>query len=105
MTLTFGRFKGQTLESTPSWYQDWLKKQDWFLKKFLKKSAAAEYASLSNSLKGWNGHSAKGQATYDRMFELEKQMDFEATGGWECTCGLDKYPEDKYCQGETCLHG
>ena len=28
--LNFGKFKGQSFEATPKWYQDWLLKQDWF---------------------------------------------------------------------------
>jgi uncharacterized protein (DUF3820 family) len=28
--LTFGKFKGQELSNTPTWYQDWLLQQDWF---------------------------------------------------------------------------
>ena len=34
MTLTFGKFKGQDLNNTPYWYQNWLNNQDWFLTKF-----------------------------------------------------------------------
>lgn len=29
-TLNFGKFKGQKFLSTPTSYQDWLLKQDWF---------------------------------------------------------------------------
>ena len=28
--LKFGKFKGQKLSETPSWYQEWLPKQDWY---------------------------------------------------------------------------
>jgi hypothetical protein len=28
--LNFGKFKGQKLSETPTWYQTWLCKQDWF---------------------------------------------------------------------------
>ena len=30
MKLKFGKFKGQELSSTPQWYQNWLRNQDWF---------------------------------------------------------------------------
>lgn len=29
----------------------------------------------SKELQGWDGHSAKGQAAYDRHFEFEKSFD------------------------------
>lgn len=29
-TLKFGKFKGQKFSETPTWYQNWLLKQDWF---------------------------------------------------------------------------
>lgn len=29
-TLKFGKFKGQKVCDTPTWYQQWLLKQDWF---------------------------------------------------------------------------
>lgn len=28
--LKFGKFKGQKFSDVPKWYQDWLRKQDWF---------------------------------------------------------------------------
>ena len=30
MELRFGKFKGKRLEDTPTWYREWLLKQDWF---------------------------------------------------------------------------
>lgn len=30
MRLRFGKFKGERLEDTPSWYREWLLKQEWF---------------------------------------------------------------------------
>lgn len=30
MKLRFGKYKGEQLENTPKWYQDWLLSQDWF---------------------------------------------------------------------------
>ena len=62
--LTFGKFKGQTLESTPEWYQRWLLQQPWFNKPKSEKP-------LHNQLVGWDGHSLKGQAVYDQIFERE----------------------------------
>jgi len=78
MTLTFGKFKGQELGSTPQWYQNWLSKQDWFkmpveLNELQK--AQKEISILSDNLKGWNGYSKNGAAIYDRIFEAEKAMD------------------------------
>jgi hypothetical protein len=29
-TLKFGKFKGQKFNETPTWYQQWLLKQEWF---------------------------------------------------------------------------
>lgn len=28
--LKFGKFKGSKFSETPSWYQEWLPKQDWY---------------------------------------------------------------------------
>ena len=77
MKLTFGKFKGQELSSTPQWYQDWLNNQDWFKKKFANKSDNNEGKQLENALKalkGWNGASRSGQAAYDSVFEWEKEQ-------------------------------
>ncbi len=63
--LNFGKFKGQSFDSTPKWYQEWLLKQDWFNK--TKKP-------LHHQLNGWDGHSRKGQAIYDAIFEQEKEQ-------------------------------
>jgi len=65
MTLRFGKFKGQKFESTPKWYQEWLLKQDWF-------KAPTQDKPLHQQLNGWDGHSRKGQAVYDAIFEQEK---------------------------------
>lgn len=62
MILKFGKFKGQNLQDTPVWYQEWLSKQDWFNKP----------QPLHQQLNGWDGHSRKGQAVYDAIFEQEK---------------------------------
>ncbi len=45
MTLTFGKFKGQELSSTPQWYQNWLNQQDWFTGKT---TNSKSYALLEN---------------------------------------------------------
>lgn len=106
MTLTFGKFKGQKLENTPNWYQDWLNKQDWFIKKF-KNSVHDDTMfkmaqSISRGLKGWDGYSARGQAAYDQMFEFEKMLD--SLNPYECECGCQKFEEDKYCEGDHCKY-
>lgn len=75
--LSFGKFKGQSFANTPKWYQEWLVLQKWF-------KVPAESKSLHKKLHGWDGHSRKGQAVYDQIFQQE--MD-EA----------DKYdPSDRY---------
>ena len=65
MILKFGKFKGQKLQDTPQWYQKWLNNQEWF-----NKPAAAQ--PLHRQLSGWDGHSKRGQAVYDAIFEQEK---------------------------------
>lgn len=64
--LTFGKFKGQRFCDTPEWYQTWLQKQTWFNK-------PKQPKSLHNQLAGWDGHSRRGQAIYDQIFEQEKE--------------------------------
>lgn len=64
--LTFGKFKGKRVCDTPTWYQNWLSKQEWFTNPQPK---AAK--SLHKQLNGWDGHSRKGQAIYDQIFEQE----------------------------------
>lgn len=65
MVLAFGKFKGQKLENTPKWYQDWLLKQSWF------KMPKASKNPLNQQLNGWDGHSQKGQAVYNEIFQQE----------------------------------
>ena len=65
MILHFGKFKGQQFENTPKWYQEWLLKQDWF-------KAPKQEKPLHQQLNGWDGHSKKGEAIYDAIFEQEK---------------------------------
>jgi uncharacterized protein (DUF3820 family) len=48
MTLSFGKFKGQEFESTPTWYQSWLLKQDWF--EHPKKQVSESYALIENGV-------------------------------------------------------
>lgn len=62
--LKFGKFKGQEFSNTPSWYQEWLPKQEWF------KSPKP----LHQQLNGWDGYSRKGEAIYDAIFEHEKNQ-------------------------------
>jgi len=67
-TLKLGKFKGQEFNETPKWYQEWLLKQDWFNKPTYEKP-------LHQQLSGWDGHSRKGQAVYDSIFEAEKALE------------------------------
>jgi hypothetical protein len=67
MTLRFGKYKGQQFESTPKSYQKWLSSQDWF-------KAPKQEKSLHKQLNSWDGHSRKGQAIYDAIFEQEKKQ-------------------------------
>ena len=64
MILKFGKHKGQNFYNTPKSYQDWLLAQDWF------KMPKAQ--PLHKQLNGWDGHSKKGQAVYDAIFDQEK---------------------------------
>lgn len=85
-TLKFGKYKGVNFSETPKHYQDWLIKQDWFklpAKKDELYLVQKEMSQVSNSLKGWNGYSKKGEASYNRMFELE-QMESDIM---YCNCG------------------
>lgn len=66
-TLKFGKFKGQRFCDTPAWYQAWLSKQEWF------NNAQPKAQPLHKQLAGWDGHSRRGQAVYDQMFEREMQ--------------------------------
>jgi hypothetical protein len=75
MTLTFGKFKGQELGSTPQWYQNWLSKQDWF-KMPTKQVSNLSYAEQSFS----NAHNYAKSSNYsersiDSMFEAEQILD------------------------------
>jgi len=83
MQLKFGKFKGIEFNKTPAWYQEWLLKQDWFKKPTPEDSISKEMASVSRSLRGWNGYSSRGQAAYDRMFELE----IAESDRYYCNCG------------------
>lgn len=65
MKLRFGKYKGQQFANTPKSYQDWLLKQDWFKSPQVK-------PLHQQSLNGWDGHSRRGQAIYDAIFEQEK---------------------------------
>jgi uncharacterized protein (DUF3820 family) len=67
MKLRFGKYKGLQFEDTPKSYQKWLLSQKWFKAPKQKKTLP-----LHQQLNGWDGHSRKGQAVYDAIFELEK---------------------------------
>lgn len=76
--LKFGKYKGQEFNSTPLSYQTWLLNQDWFkvpTQLTPLQQAQKSISGLSNQLKGWDGHSKRGAAIYDAMFEAEKVMD------------------------------
>lgn len=92
MILKFGKHKGQQFENTPKSYQDWLLSQDWF--KLPKKAATTP---LHQQLNGWDGHSRKGQAVYDAIFEQEKAEE----DLYYCSCGNMKQPHEKYCDGDV----
>ena len=77
-TLKFGKHKGQLFLSTPVSYQNWLLKQDWFkvpVQLTEVQQASKTISQLSNQLKGWDGHSSRGAAIYDSMFDAEVAMD------------------------------
>ena len=85
-TLKFGKYKGQEFFSTPTSYQSWLLKQDWFKMPITLtplQQAEKSFSSLSNQLKGWDGYSKRGQYAYDRMFDLER-MESDIM---YCNCG------------------
>jgi uncharacterized protein (DUF3820 family) len=91
--LKFGKFKGKEFKETPNWYQRWLLKQDWF-----NKSNTDTINGLSKKLNGWDGYSQRGEAIYDRIFELEKVE----SDKMYCDCGNMKSPNEKYC-GYGCI--
>jgi len=91
MTLRFGKYKGQQLENTPKSYQAWLLKQDWF-------KAPKQEKPLHQKLNGWDGHSTKGQAIYDAVFEQEKNE----SNTIHCGCGRMKEPKEEFC-GWGCI--
>ncbi len=100
--LPFGKYKGQNFQSTPKSYQEWLLAQDWFTvpaQKPIKPdydritSIQKEMSAVSKSLNGWNGHSRRGQAAYDRMFELE----MAESDAMYCNCGRLNEPGERNC--------
>jgi uncharacterized protein (DUF3820 family) len=77
-TLRFGKYKGQQFLSTPTFYQQWLLKQDWFkvpAQLTEVEKASKQISQLSGQLKGWNGYSSKGAAIYDSLFDAEVALD------------------------------
>jgi len=95
MVLKFGKHKGEMFQNTPISYQNWLLKQSWF-------KLETQKASLHQQLNGWDGHSKKGEAIYDKIFQGEKAE----SDRMYCDCGDMKLPEEKYC-GWGCIaeHG
>jgi hypothetical protein len=75
MTLTFGKFKGQELCSTPQWYQNWLSHQDWFKvpaqQVSYKLSAEKAYSQAHTNLLNSN----YSERSVDAMFDAEKILD------------------------------
>ena len=83
MTLRFGKYKGQDFSNTPKSYQAWLLNQDWF-------KMPKQEMPLHQQLNGWNGHSRKGQAIYDAIFEQEKiEMAKQDCNQGICSCCED----------------
>ena len=86
-TLKFGKYKGQEFSKTPKSYQDWLLAQDWFKVPTViaplqvptvltpLQQAEKNISQLSSQLNGWDGHSSRGAAIYDAMFDAEQAMD------------------------------
>jgi uncharacterized protein (DUF3820 family) len=77
-TLKFGKYKGQQFNQTPKSYQDWLLAQDWFKVPTVLtplQQAEKNISQLSSQLRGWDGHSSRGAAIYDAMFDAEQAMD------------------------------
>jgi len=77
-TLKFGKYKGQEFSKTPKSYQDWLLAQDWFKVPIVLtplQQAEKNISQLSSQLNGWDGHSSRGAAIYDAMFDAEQAMD------------------------------
>ena len=91
MILKFGKHKGQNFYETPKSYQSWLLAQDWFKMPKLE-------MPLHQQLNGWDGHSKRGQAIYDAIFEQEKAE----SNSMYCDCGNMKEPTEKYC-GWGCI--
>ena len=85
MILKFGKHKGQDFYNTPKSYQDWLSKQDWFKMP----------QPLHQQLNGWDGHSRKGQAVYDAIFEQEKKQALKD----DCRQGICTCCEDSMYYG------
>ena len=74
--LKFGKYKGINFSSTPKSYQTWLLKQEWFKRPDMESNSPSwQISSLSRQLKGWDGHSKRGMAIYDAIFEAEKAED------------------------------
>lgn len=77
-TLKFGKHKGMQFLSTPKSYQQWLLSQDWFKVPTVLtelQQAQKNISQLSGQLCGWDGHSSRGAAIYDSMFDAEIALD------------------------------
>lgn len=77
-TLKFGKYKGQQFLSTPTYYQQWLLKQDWFKMPTQLtdvQKASKQISQLTGQLKNWNGNSSRGAAIYDSLFDAEVALD------------------------------
>ena len=76
MTLTFGKFKGQELCSTPQWYQNWLSHQDWF--KMPTKPISNNVSDAEKSFSKAHNYAMVtnySERSIDSMFEQEQILD------------------------------
>jgi hypothetical protein len=75
MTLTFGKFKGQELSSTPKWYQNWLSKQDWFKMPTSQKSNLSYAEKAFSDAHNYAMSSNYSERSINSMFEAEQILD------------------------------
>jgi len=76
--LTFGKFNGKRFCDTPTWYQEWAKKQAGFMARLSGEPKPPKRPAYLD------GHSRKSQAFESAQFEYEMAM-------------ADKYdPSDRY---------
>lgn len=78
--LKFGKYKGQTFESTPQSYRDWLLSQSWF-------KLPTNEERMPRISSNWDGYSRKGETQEWAVFEWEKRQSLkqDCINGI-CTC-------------------